>query len=1854
MLRSSLIALAALATSAPTFAASVLAFAPQGVVISQSVVEATFETPMVAAGQQRDAPFVIECPVDGTSYWTNDKRWTYRLTRRLNSGESCTFKLSPHLKDLANRVVGGKSAYSIKGRPLSVDRLLPSTGSTAGTITPDQVFIAEMSAEVDEASLQRHIWCKAEGVDEKIPVSMQPGDLQRLRLRPEWSLSAGSWAYAFSCRQALPSGAKAAIVFEPGIAGTGPLVTPARETFKYVVQKNFAATFSCSRAQKGASCDPFSAASIIFNRPVKLVDAFRVNLVIGGAARTPTRKELEFAYENSETVNGINFAGPFPEQERVTLTVPKDLHDLDGNSLTNSGKYPLNIQFAKRGPLGKFPGDFGILELKEGGVLPLTVRRIEKQLALSSQSVDVDIASVAATQDAEVIAMMGKFNEINHRPAKVAREYQDGREYSFFAQTKAGQRKKLPAPRTSGDLEVLGLPLAKPGFYVVELSSRVLGKNLLAKSAPMYVRTSVLVTNLSVHFKRGQGRSLAWVTSLDTGAPVPNADISIYGCKGTKGWSGKTDGSGIAMVDEAQVSDADTGCKNQNFQRYVSARVGDDFAFTLDRWDTGIEPWRFGFEQNEDDFVYSSGDKLRAHTIFDRTLFKQGETVSMKHLIRWAADNALVLPPKKEMYFDELRIQHQGSDDVYTMALKWDERGEAVNSWAIPKSAKLGTYEVSLNSARGGSHSVGLIRVSDFKLPAYTASVVGQQGAGDKAGTFTVKSSLSYLNGGAAKGQPVKITLTMDNIYGVDSKKYEEFSFDFLNPELGRIPGKIQQTCTANAVLLDGVQRVTGKDGTDVYEYQLPDLTSPCLLTAELEFFDASGQTQTVQHSVKVWPRSFVLGVKAENRKLTIAALTPQGLPVAGVALSVGAKQSIVYSTRVRVVGGFYAYDHETKVRPLGVVCSGTTDAAGMLTCTLKAESRGNVSLTVRGIGSKGEVSATSTVLEAEGFDSENWEAPTNDNRMTLTPGKKQYRHGETAALTASLPFAASWALVTVERAGIISARVEKLTRQNPTVQVPIEKSWAPNVYVSVLAVRGRVSQGPSGEDLSPTAMVDLGKPTFRLGTTGLEIDYRQQQLKVDLSTDKTVYQPRETATVKVKVRTAEGKIPAAGTRVALAVVDSALLQLSPNPSFQMLEQMYQFGPLEVKTFTSQSQIIGKRHYGKKAVTFGGGGGRRPVRELFDSLVYWNPSVELNEQGEATVPVKLNDSLTQFEIAAAATSALDNFGNGKTTITAYQNLQMRPTLPTLIRVGDQYFASVSLRNASNSKRHVKLTGTASNVVLPMHELDLGPNETKEVGWKVAGATRPGTIMWKFSADAGKDAKDELQIRQTVEAPELPSLVASDLVKVGKSTAVTLGETPEAVKGNSFAEVHLTNSLVGDMAKVKSFFDTYPHQCAEQQTSRALGYADAARFSRLDADMASYIGDNNLLKYFPGEGQGYSDLTAYVLISAHSSGWEMSGPVKKRLLAGLSRYVAGQGATTSGRFDDRSRLYAMEALARYEQLDVKLLEAVAPSLTKLGPPELVSLYGVLVHVPATKSVIARKAAVEQELRNRLAGSGELSDETGYGWMYHSGFMANLRLLELAAKTHAFDADLPRIAVRMAKRLNSKGYFSTIDYGWSKLSLTKVQKSLNKEAVTGVTSIALAGMEKKVAWSLAPSNQAVVLPYGGSQSLSLKHEGAGSPYAEYQVFQTRRITKAESNGFELTKTLSAVRGDMSHLKRGDIVKVRLRIRALSAAQWVSVVDPVPAGATLMGETPQDGTTQPDTDASRLPLYPDYTEKGNGTFKAYFSQMSDGAGTLEYFIRVNVPGMFITGDTRVEAMYDGTMFARVPNRPFLVEQQ
>src|SRR5262249_12708392 len=431
----------------------------------------------------------------------------------------------------------------------------------------------------------------------------------------------------------------------------------------------------------------------------------------------------------------------------------------------------------------------------------------------------------------------------------------------------------------------------------------------------------------------------------------------------------------------------------------------------------------------------------------------------------------------------------------------------------------------------------------------------------------------------------------------------------------------------------------------------------------------------------------------------------------------------------------------------------------------------------------------------------EMWFEAGDSDRIDVLPERRRYQPGETARFQVRMPFREATALVTIDREGVGDAHVVRLSGAAPVIELPVDARWSPNAFVSVLAVRGRVG------DVQPTALVDLGRPAFRLGIAEIEVGWQEHELAVSVATDRPTYRVREQANATVSVRTPDGAPPPPGSEVAVAVVDEGLLELSPNRSWQLLDAMMGRRGDEVRTATAELEVVGKRHYGLKAVPTGGGGGRQPTRELFDTLLLWSPRVALDEHGDARVEVPLNDSLTSFRVEAVATGDLGQFGSGAGTIRPTQDLRLLPGLPPLVREGDRFRAELTVRNTTARAMTVEARGIVAGLPAPLapQTLTLGPGEATVTGWDVTVPEGITSLGWDVEVGGRDGASDHLRVTQQVR-PAVPvrTLEATLFQWSPDAPPVPVAPPADALPDRGGVSVRIAPSLAGGVAGARDW------------------------------------------------------------------------------------------------------------------------------------------------------------------------------------------------------------------------------------------------------------------------------------------------------------------------------------------------------------------------------------------------------------------------------------------------------------------
>ena len=1919
-------ALPGVTVNAATPPPQISSFTPQGTVKGVRQVTARFSEAMVAFGDPRLAdPFDIQCAGKGTGRWADTNNWVYDFGSDLPAGVACTFTLKPGIKAQGGAGLGGERAFRFNTGGPSVTASLPREGNES--IDAEQVFILALDAPAKPATIAQYARCEAKGVNEQIPVQVIDGadrkkilaERQAVEIRAlllykrdnrlrigevrdrseatsvNTERAALERIVVLRCARRLPDEAEVKVVWGAGIEALTGIATSQAQTLAYKTRPAFNARFSCQRVNAKSQCIPVLPMNVLFSATVPTESAMKVRLrSADGKLYSPAKPDEAKA----NVVNSLRFDGPFPEKTNFTVEVPADLADDAGRKLANAAGFPLEVATDEYPPLAKFPADFGILESKADAMLPVTLRNLEagelpspdaREAVKKARATAITGAVTAAVTDDAIMRWLSRFEVAKRGQWKRVGDeqiYESPGAKSVFKSKNEAKRFTLPKPLGEKAFEVMGIPLTEPAFYVMELASPRLGAALLEKNAPFYARTSVLVTNLSAHVKLGRESSAVWVTTLDKAQPVNGAEVVVRDCKGNPLARGRTGADGLVRL--AGVN-RDVYCENWPGGHFVSARTADDMTFTLTSWSRGIEPWNFKIN-----YAWSKPqDPIRA--VLDRTLLRAGETVHMKLIARKRTTSGFELMPAATLP-TRITVEHGGSGTSHELAVSFDERGTALIAWPIPKDAKLGAYAIKaqVGVVKGETIAMGDFRVEEFRLPTMRAQIAGPVKPLVNPKEVPLDIMVSYLSGGGAAGLPVKLRTQMQPS-AVSFADYSEFSF--YGPEVkegiarsnggfaefdqedeeGNAEEGTQPSANHENRVAETIPLTLDRAGTLRHILtKVPRISRPQSLVAEVEYSDPNGERLTSANRIALNPAALHVGLATDGWaaakdgvRFQALALDLAGKPVANRPVKVDMYTVQRYSHRKRLIGGFYAYEHIQETRRIGEACNGKTDAKGRLHCTAKSSVSGEMVLRAVARDDAGNETVSSTSIWIAGKD-EWWFEATDNDRMDVIPEAKRYETGQTARLQVRMPFRDATALVTVEREGVMDSYVVQLSGKSPVVELPIKANYAPNVFVSVLAVRGRVA------GVAATALIDLGKPAFKLGLAEIKVGWQPHELKVTVATAQQSYKVRDKVAVKVSVTRADGgKLPA-GTDIAFAAIDEALLELKANDSWNLLEAMMQPRATEVATSTAQMQVVGRRHFGRKALPPGGGGGRQNARELFDTLLSWKGSVTLDEKGEASFDVPLNDSLSAFRLTAIAAGSAGLFGTGSATIRTTQDIMLFGGLPPVVREGDTYRALFVARNTTNQKVPLALDAVLSSttadkqrgsarVNLPRLEAALAPGESRELAWEIKVPFDPGVINWEVTAlDAKGQVTDRLKLSQTV-IPAYPVQVyQATLFQLDVPKAFDVQIPADAIAGRGGISLALRARLADDLSGVREYMSRYPYTCLEQRASTAIALRDNDQWARVMASLPDYLDRDGLAKYFASDWlQGSDVLTAYLLAIADEGGWTIPDNAKTRMLQGLDGFVSGRVTRYSSlpTADLAIRkLAAIEALSRYSAAKQGMLTSftVAPDLWPTSA--VLDWLNILKRVTDIPDRDRQSAEAQQILHSRLNFQGTImtfsSEKNDALWWLMISPDLNANRAVLAVMDDAqWKSDLPRMARGALERRLRGHWNTTVANAWGVLAMEKFSRTFEAVSVSGATGAALAGRKTAQDWAKAPEGGTLEFAWPrGKENLGIAHDGDGNPWVTLTSRAAIPLKAPLSTGYRIERMVTPVEQKISGAwSRGDVARVKLTIEAQSDMTWVVVSDPIPGGATILGSgLGRDSPLLTQGEKKSGYAWPAFEERRFDGFRAYYEYVPKGKWTVEYTLRLNNPGDFLLPATRVEAMYAPEMFGEVPNATVIVK--
>ena len=1836
---------------------SILSVTPQGGVESIGsglTISVTFNAPMVALqatpADLEEGPLLLSPHVPGKFRWLGTRTLTFTPSDTLPLATRFEAKVLASTTALNGQRLGQDYSWSFETLRPRLLYVFPENGFA--WVESRGVFLLRFNQPMLPDRISDKIKLLANKKSVKIDISHPTTE----ELEQHWNLGQDiTTVLRVQPVAALPPNATLTLSLEKGLLSlSGNLGTSEPKSYTYQVVGPLRYLGLQRGEEEAEEINPASALRFRFNNPVKPAELAQRITFDPPIAIPDYYRAREWA---SET---IYLDLEFKPEKSYRFTLSADLVDNFGTSLGKAisdsfrtGPFPSQVMMTT-GP--------GVLEAQGDLRFPL-------------YSVNMD----------RVLLRMGRINPDQLIP--------------LLARDENPLATNRPLPKNLITMQK-DWPLSAPrnvrAVHPIEMSWLLKGRrtglvlfevdNLLKDRSHRLYKSLLQVTNLGISAKFSPFNNVVWVTLLKDASPVSGAKVEIRDDSNRILWTGQTDESGMAESPGWRELGVLRTSQWEKPRQWVLVTKDDDFAYSASDWGTGIYPWRFGIDYDWD----PNPVKIDGAVFTDRNLYRAGETVHLKGFLRERQFRTWEVIKNKTL---QLRIQDARGSDLPTATVKTSEFGSFHYDLPLSPSAPLGYYWVSVETLAvaddpTSTRSIlqGSFRVEAFRPAEFTVSIHPTQESyvlGDSANAFV---HAAYLFGAPMAQQKIQWSYYLIPGEHVPPG-YENYIFGTIQEEYPTLP---------NNILAQG-QGMLDQNGSLKMSAKIlvPPIDFPLALSMSADVEGPTRQHISAYKFLTVHPAQFYLGIKIQSafaqaeKPLSFEwlAVTPEGQITPNVKAKVKFLKRQWHSVRKAGLGGRYEWLSEKKDTIIDSAL--VTSATGPLTHSFTPREAGVYIIRAEATDQRGNRTASETYLYCTGAGYVAWER-SDDDRIDLVPDRTNYKPGDVARVMVKSPFDKAQALVTTEREGIISRSVMTLQGTMPVIEIPIDEQHLPNVFVSVILLKGRTAHLVFSEEGE-----DVGRPAFKIGYTTLQVDASSQRLNVTVQADRENYRPGDVVTLDVRVSDPKGA--PATSEVTLAVVDAGVLNLTQYELPDLFMTFYGPRPLSVQTSENRLHIIEQRNYGEKGENRGGGGAEYAagmsdieLRRRFIATPYWNPALMVDSQGQARVSFKLPDNLTTFKIMAVAQTRDAKFGRGMTNIKVSKPLLLQPSLPRFARLGDRFEAGVVVHNYTGKKSKAQVLLTASGIRVGVKNkvsIKIENGESKQVLFPFQ-VEALGSAKLSFRCSIGKNTDGLEQTiplilnrkKETVALFQRIEQDAQEKVRIPNDVAPDL----------STLEIQLASSALSQLSGSVEYLLAYPYECLEQKISRMLPSLVAkdllltyklASQEQIEATVTTTLKELESFKTYDG---GFS------LWRGGDRSWPYvtAYTVYAMLLAKQAGYSVAEGAIADAM--QYLRLVLNESQDRggmpYRPASWRTIEAFIVYLIALsGDPDygyIELLYSGRTDAPLLARAFLMRAIHlinpndprRQVLFNEFNNLVRIESTTAHyedpadhrdPWLFSSDLRTTAIVMQALLET---DQPSPFAEKSVSWLLNQRrnGIWSnTQENFWV---LYALQTYLSKvEGIKANYSVKVLFNDLVSIQEAFSSNYVVTQKHvikldrftTPEVKVDLLKQGMGQLYYTMRMhYYPRNPVAAREEGLTILKTIEPAEANatgLQPLRPGELVKVTLNVVAPVARQFVAMEDPLPAGLQPVqisfATTALQAQRLLDQDLNGWSGF-SHVEQHDDRIQLFADYLPPGVHTYSYLARIITKGTFAMPASYAEEMYSPEIYGRTTDRTIVVQ--
>ncbi|WP_397364000.1 alpha-2-macroglobulin family protein [Olleya sp. R77988] len=1338
-------------------------------------------------------------------------------------------------------------------------------------------------------------------------------------------------------------------------------------------------------------------------------------------------------------------------------------------------------------------------------------------------------------------------------------------------------------------------------------------------SSDKVISQNLIGSNLGAIVKKGAGNNYHFaITNILNTNPESGAKITLYSFQQQELATSNTDSDGLAKIKTNKLAAFAIVSKN-NSKTYVKLRDGN--SLSLSKFDVSGTTLQRG---------------LKGYIYTERGVWRPGDSIHLTFMLNDMANKLPKNHPVKLEVTDAngklafKNITNNGVDNFY--------------QFTIPTATEDKTGNWNAKVSVGGATFYKGLKVETVKPNRLKIKIDFKDKILSNNKSLNGKLAVNWLHGAPAKNIKAEVKAKFSNSYS-GFKNFKGYVF--------RDPSK--KFNTEEVTIFDG--NIDAEGLANITKNLSVGKDAPGMLNAQflVRAFENGGDFSMDAFSMPYAPYKSFVGLKSpkgkaygsfftdESHTFDLATVDDQGNPIKRNNLQVKVYKiewrwwwNSSYDNLSQYTSSSY---HRTF---LNSKVNTNTNGKASFNIKVPEDQGGRYYITITD-----PVSGHMTGRIAYFY--KNWwkRQPSGDKEaakmLAFAADKENYNVGETAKIT--FPSGTEGrALISIENGSeVLQQTWVKTKKGETTVDIPITKEMAPNVFVNISL-------------LQPHASTANDLPLRLFGVIPLLVEDPNTKLEPEIRMP-SVLQPEQEFEVFVSEKNNKSMT------YTIAMVEEGLLDLTRFKTPNAWKSFYAREALGVKTWDVFDDVVGAYSGSIEQVfAIGGDGsaadGKNKKANRFKPVVKFFGPFKLDAGGRKTHKIKMPNYVGAVRtMVVAGNNQTEAYGSTDKSVQVKKPLMVLATLPRKLSPGEKVTLPITVFAMEPNVKNVSIKLKLSDGITIVGD------KTKSLTF-----ARPDEQMAYFELDVSKaNGINTVEVIANGNGESSTYKVELDVENVNPITSKGLNEdlvanssktidfTTFGVAGTNSASAEFSTLPPMDFTRRLEYLIQYPHGCVEQTTSSVFpqlflqdifdlptkqkqkinknienGIKRLGHFQRPNGGMSYWMGENNANDW----GTSYS---GHFMLEAEKKGFVLPLTFKSNWI----RYQkdAAQNWRPSYRSynSDLAQAYRLYTLALAGQADLAAMNRLRE-------------FSEISNEAKWRLAAAYALAGQTEASNKVSSTANINFKTPKYNYYTYGSVDRNRAMALETMVLTKDKRVKGLSETIAKDLSGQRWMSTQSTAYSLLAMAKMVNANGGKAMK--LNYSINGKTETIDTKNAIAQRPLIIK-DGNNSITIKNDKDNLVYV--RILNSGKLPLGqeleEKRGLTASVVYKDLKGntiDISKLQQGQdfVAIVQVTNTKNYSVNDVALTQIFPSGWEIVN-------TRFTAFGSSTTSQARFTDIRDDRVNFYFNLGPNKTNTFNVMLNASYLGTYYLPGIQAEAMYDNDFLVRNKGKWIVVEK-